>query len=80
MPAEVFHPGEFYLEELVTRHADLIGVPPDHLMEIVLCKAPMTELVARRTAALWGGSAQVWLNLQAAYDAAQSCEAEEGGA
>ena len=69
------HPGEVLLHEFLepmdisqNKLARSIYVPPRRINEIVLGKRSVTADTALRLAGLFGGDAQSWLNLQAAYD------------
>ena len=69
------HPGEIireeYLEPLnmsVNALAQRLRVPATRLHEIVKERRSVTADTALRLAQLFGGDAQSWLNLQAAYD------------
>ena len=69
------HPGEIirteYLEPLdmsVNALAQRMRVPATRLHEIVKERRSVTADTALRLARLFGGDAQSWLNLQAAYD------------
>ena len=69
------HPGEMLLEEFLVPHgisqhrlAELIGVTVNRVNEIVKGKRGMSPDTAIRLEALFGASAQFWLNLQLAWD------------
>ena len=69
------HPGEIireeYLEPLnmsVNALAQRLRVPATRLHEIVKERRSVSADTALRLAQLFGGDAQSWLNLQAAYD------------
>lgn len=73
VPAEVFPPGEFLNDELEARgwtqteFAEIIGRPPRVVNEIVAGKRGITPETARELAAALGTSAQLWMNLETAY-------------
>ena len=69
------HPGEIIREEYlvpldmsVNALAQRLRVPATRLQEIVKERRSVTADTAMRLARLFGGEAQSWLNLQAAYD------------
>ena len=69
------HPGEVIREEYlvplemsVNALAQRMRVPATRLHEIVKERRSVTADTALRLAQLFGGDAQSWLNLQAAYD------------
>ena len=69
------HPGEIIREEYlvpldmsVNALAQRLRVPTTRLHEIVKERRSVTADTAMRLARLFGGDAQSWLNLQAAYD------------
>lgn len=69
------HPGEVIREEYlapldmsVNALAQRLRVPATRLHEIVKERRSVTADTAMRLARLFGGDAQSWLNLQAAYD------------
>ena len=68
------HAGQLLKKDLETLNmtvehfADLIGVPPDAVIE-VLNGDPITEEMAIRLSVFFHTSAQYWHNLQAIYDA-----------
>jgi len=72
------HPGELVrhdcLEPLnltVTAGAKVLGVSRKTLDNLVNGRAGVSPEMAVRLAAAFGGTPQVWINLQAAYDFAQ---------
>ena len=71
--AEVFPPGEFLLEELEARGwsqvdlADILGKDSKTVNEIVLGKRRVTPDMARLLSQALGTGANVWLNLENAY-------------
>jgi addiction module HigA family antidote len=69
------HPGEMLLEEFLVPHgisqhklAEMIGVTVNRVNEIVKAKRGVSPDTAIRLEALFGASAQFWLNLQLAWD------------
>ena len=69
------HPGEILREELlvpldmtVNALAGALRVPATRLHEIVKERRAISADTALRLARYFGGEAQSWLNLQAAYD------------
>jgi HTH-type transcriptional regulator/antitoxin HigA len=73
VPAEVFPPGEFLRDELEARgwsqteFAEIIGREPRVVNEIILAKRTITPETAIELGAALGTSAQLWLNLESAY-------------
>jgi len=73
IPAEVFSPGEYLNDELEARgwsqaeFADIIGRSAPVVSQIVTGKRAITPEIAKEFAAALGTSAEVWLNLEAAY-------------
>lgn len=69
------HPGEL-LREIVlptvtrpkTEIARLLGVSRQTLYGIINEKQPVTPAMALRLARMFGGSAEVWVNMQCNYD------------
>ena len=73
------HPGEMLLEEFLIPHgisqhklAEMIGVTVNRVNEIVKGKRGVSPDTAIRLEALFGASAQFWLNLQLAWDLYQA--------
>ncbi len=70
------HPGEILRDELEARgmsahrFALKLGVPPTRIADIVKSRRAVSPETALRLAAYLGGSAKVWLRLQADYDLA----------
>lgn len=69
------HPGEVLLEEFLEPHgmsqarlAEMIGVTTNRVNEIVKGKRGISPDTAIRLEALFGASAQFWLNLQLTWD------------
>lgn len=78
------HPGESVrhdcLEPLglsVTRAAEVLGVSRKALDNLVNGRAGVSPEMAVRLAAAFGGSARVWIDMQAAYDYARIRERED---
>ncbi len=73
VPAEVFPPGEFIKEELEARNwtqndlAEILDVSPRLVSEIITGKRSITPNTAKRLADAFGTSAQLWMNLDSAY-------------
>jgi HTH-type transcriptional regulator / antitoxin HigA len=73
IPAEVFPPGELLRDELEARgwtqteFAEIIGRPPRVVNELIAGKRGVTPETARELAAALGTSAQLWMNLESAY-------------
>ena len=55
----------------------MLGVPRKTLDNLVNRRAGVSPEMAVRLAAAFGGSAQAWINMQAAYDYAQVRQREE---
>jgi addiction module HigA family antidote len=78
MAKEVFAPGEYISEELEARGwtqddlARIMGRPLPATNRIITGKAPLTHEIAMDLGAALGTSAEVWLNLEAAYRLARS--------
>ena len=73
-PAVAVHPGELIRDELAargitqTQFAKVIGRPVQVVNEIVNGKKRVTADTALLVAAAFGTSAELWVNLQTAYD------------
>jgi HTH-type transcriptional regulator/antitoxin HigA len=73
VPAEAFSPGEFLRDELEARgwnqteFAEIIGRPPRVVNEIIAGKRGISPETAHELAAAFGTSAQLWMNLETAY-------------
>ncbi len=73
MPAEVFSPGEYLRDELeergwtVPEFAVITGQPVQTVSEILNAKQVITTVTARSLSEALGTSAELWLNLQTAY-------------
>ena len=74
-PAQVFPPGEFVKEELDARDwaqadlAQIMGRPPQVVSEIVSGKRIVTPETAQGIADAFGTTAELWLNLEASWQA-----------
>lgn len=70
------HPGEILQEEMEARGISInflaraLRVPPSRVDEIVKCRRSVSAETALRLARFFGTSAQLWLNLQSAYNLA----------
>jgi addiction module HigA family antidote len=69
------HPGTAFKEAFldcialnVTQAAQKLGITRKHLSNIIHAKAAVSPDVAKRFEALTGSSAEMWLNMQNAYD------------
>ncbi len=69
------HPGELLREEIlrannlsVTEVASMLGVARATLSNIINEKSALNPLMALRIAKVFGGTAEFWVRLQAAYD------------
>jgi antitoxin HigA-1 len=77
------HPGELLKDELEARRMSAhrlalkLGVPPTRIADIVHCRRAVTPETALRLARYFGGSAKLWLRLQADHDRA-AAEREHG--
>lgn len=73
VPAQAFSPGEFLRDELEARgwnqteFAEIIGRPPRVVNEIIAGKRGISPETAHEFAAALGTSAQLWMNLETAY-------------
>ena len=56
----------------VTRGAKILGITRQALNNLVNCKASISPEMAIRLDKAFGGGAETWLRLQAAYDLAQA--------
>ena len=59
------------LELSIVDAAQVLGVPTEILSNIVSEKSPISPEMAIRLEIAFGGTAQMWLRMQAAYDLAQ---------
>jgi len=68
------HPGEILADELeyismtAAEMAQRIGVPKNRLYQIVSGKRAMTADTALRLGKFFGGSPEIWLDLQKSYE------------
>ena len=68
------HPGEILADELeeiglsAKRLADVLEVPPNRLYQILAGRRNITADTALRLAQYLGTSADLWMNLQSAYE------------
>jgi len=75
--AEIYPPGEILREELEARNwtqgdlADILGRPLTRVNEIICGKRAITPETAKGLAAALGTSAELWLNLESAYQLSQ---------
>ncbi len=61
----------------VTKASKLLGVSRKQLSDIVNCHAGISPEMAIRLDKAFGGGAETWLRLQAAYDLAQAMKRED---
>jgi HTH-type transcriptional regulator/antitoxin HigA len=79
---EAFSPGEYISEELEARGwsqldlAEILGRPPQAVNEIIKAKRAISPETARGLGEAFGTSAQMWMNLQSAYDLAKMQHSE----
>ena len=73
------HPGEIIREDIlpsvglsVTGAAKALGVSRQMLHGILSGRKPLSAVMCLRVARLFGGSPEVWMRLQAAYDLKRS--------
>jgi addiction module HigA family antidote len=69
------HPGEFIKEDIlpsvglsVTAAAKALGVSRQMLHDILAERRPLSAVMCLKVSRLFGGSPEVWMRLQAAYD------------
>jgi addiction module HigA family antidote len=69
------HPGEIIKEDIlpsaglsVTAAAKALGVSRQMLHDILAERKPLSAVMCLKVARLFGGSPEVWMRLQAAYD------------
>jgi HTH-type transcriptional regulator / antitoxin HigA len=73
-PAEVFHPGEFIMDEMdshewtIDRVAERMCVDRDTVLGLICGITNVDEDMARKLSFAFRTSAEYWLNLQKAYD------------
>jgi len=69
------HPGDLLVDIIpatgknLSQIAKMIGVSRQHLHSIVAARKPVSPEVAAKLGKLFGDGADVWLKMQAAYDA-----------
>src|SRR5271170_4870488 len=70
-----FHPGEIIKEDIlpsvglsVTAAAKALGVSRQMLHDILAGRKPLSTVMCLKVARLFGGSAEVWIRLQLAYE------------
>jgi addiction module HigA family antidote len=73
------HPGEIIKEDIlpsvglsVTAAANALGVSRQMLHGILAGRKPLSVVMCLKVARLFGGSPEVWMRLQAAYDLKKS--------
>lgn len=80
--AERFHPGEFIKEELEERDwsqielSEILGRDKRLVNELVLGKRSITPETAKALAEAFGTSAELWMNLESAYQLGRSKSAD----
>jgi addiction module HigA family antidote len=69
------HPGEIIKKDIlpsvglsVTAAAKALGVSRQMLHDILAERKPMSAIMCLKVARLFGGSPEIWMRLQAAYD------------
>ena len=69
------HPGEIIKEDIlpsvglsVTAAAKALGVSRQMLHDVLAERRPLSAIMCLKVARLFGGSPEVWMRLQAAYD------------
>ncbi len=69
------HPGEIIKEDIlpsvglsVTAAAKALGVSRQMLHDILAARKPMSAVMCLKVSRLFGGTPEVWMRLQAAYD------------
>jgi addiction module HigA family antidote len=69
------HPGEIIKEDIlpsvglsVTAAAKAMGVSRQMLHDILAQRKPMSAVMCLKVSRLFGGSPEVWMRMQAAYD------------
>ncbi len=75
------HPGEIIREDIlpsvglsVTAAAKALGVSRQMLHGILAGRKPLSAVMCLKAARLFGGSPEVWMRLQAAYDLKKSAQ------
>lgn len=80
---EAFPPGDYIREELEARGwtqldlAEILGRPPQAVNEIVTAKRSVTPEMARDLSRAFGTSAQLWLNLESAYQLSKTLQSDD---
>jgi len=80
---EAFHPGEYIRDELEERgwaQADLaviLGYPPSIVSDVITGRRSISPEIAAALGEAFDTSAQVWLNVQAAYQLAQKSSKDD---
>src|SRR5260370_28261722 len=79
------HPGEIIKEDIlpsaglsVTAAAKALGVSRQMLHEILGGRKPLSAVMCLKVARLFGGSTEVWMRLQAAYDLRKAEQNKKG--
>src|SRR5260221_12493632 len=79
------HPGEIIKEDVlpsaglsVTAAAKALGVSRQTLHGILAGRKPLSAVMCLKVARLFGGSPEVWMRLQAAYDLKKSEQNKKG--
>ena len=77
------HPGEIIREDIgppaglsVTGAAKALGVSRQMLHDILAARKPLSAVMCLKLARLFGGSPEVWMRLQAAYDLKKAARKE----
>lgn len=73
-PAQVFHPGEFVADFLEEREQEpnvlhCRGWGDAEIEHLLMGELPVDPFLAMHLSRIWGTSAELWLNLQGAWDA-----------
>jgi addiction module HigA family antidote len=78
MSMKNIHPGELLRMEIIFAHqlnlteaAQLMQVPIRTLSKIINCRINISEEMCERIAATFGGTAEIWANLQSNYNKAK---------
>ncbi len=80
---ELFPPGEYIRDELDARGwtqedlAEILGRPAKAVSQILTGQKTITARTAQELAAAFGTSAELWLNLQSAYDLARNIRVQD---
>ena len=69
------HPGEIIREDIlpsvglsVTAAAKVLGISRQMLHDILAERRPLSAIMCLKVARIFGGSAEMWMRMQAAYD------------